>query len=76
MIVWYHYRVFHSQNEFARGKSHIESFQSFTKRRLSKFNGLSDDTSYLHLKENEFRFNNTDENPYVIILKNLREKSL
>ena len=37
-----HYRVFHHQNEFARGKSHvngIESFWSFAKRRLAKFNG-------------------------------------
>jgi len=34
-----HYRVFHSENEFARGKSHvngIEAFWSFAKRRLSK----------------------------------------
>ena len=55
-----HYRVFHSHNEFARGKSHvngIESFWSFTKRRLAKFNGLTDDKFFLHLKECEFRFN-------------------
>ena len=41
-----HYRVYHSKNEFARGKSHvngIESFWSFAKRRLAKFNGLTDD---------------------------------
>ena len=40
-----HYRVFHSHNEFARGKSHVngtESFWSFTKRRLAKFNVLTD----------------------------------
>jgi transposase-like protein len=40
------HRVFHSKNEFARGKNHvngIESFWSFTKRRLAKFNGLTDD---------------------------------
>jgi len=55
-----HYRVFHSHNEFARGKSHvngIESFWSFAKRRLAKFNGLTDDKFFLHLKECEFRFN-------------------
>ncbi len=55
-----HYRVFHSENEFARGKSHIngiESFWSYAKRRLSKFNGLSDEKFVLHLKECEFRFN-------------------
>lgn len=74
-----HYRVFHSENEFVRGKSHvngIESFWSFTKRRLSQFNGLSDETFYLHLKESEFRFNNRFKNLFVIILKQLRENPL
>ena len=39
-----HHRVFHSHNEFARGKCHvngIESFWSYCKRRLAKFNGLT-----------------------------------
>ena len=57
-----HHRVFHSKNEFARGKNHvngIESFWSFTKRRLAKFNGLTDNNFILHLKESEFRFNKT-----------------
>lgn len=56
-----HYRVYHSKNEFARGKSHIngiESFWSYAKRRLAKFNGLKDDKFFMHLKECEFRFNN------------------
>ena len=55
-----HYRVFHHENEFARGKSHvngIESFWSFAKRRLAKFNGLTDEKFILHLKECECRFN-------------------
>ena len=74
-----HYRVFHSHNEFARGKAHvngIESFWSFTKRRLSQFNGLSDKTFYLHLKESEFRFNNRHESIYDIMLNNLRKNKL
>ena len=52
-----HYRVLHHENEFARGKSHvngIECFWSYAKRRFSKFNGLTDDI--LHLKESEARF--------------------
>jgi len=60
-----HFRVKHSQNEFARGNSHIngiESFWSFAKRRLAKFNGISKKTFYLHLKETEFRFNNKRDN--------------
>jgi transposase len=55
-----HYRVFHSRNEFVRGKSHvngIESFWSFAKRRLSKFNGIASHKFVLHLKECEFRWN-------------------
>lgn len=74
-----HYRVFHSENEFVRRKSHvngIESFWSFTKRRLSQFNALSDETFYLHLKESEFRFNNRFKNLFDIILKQLRVSPL
>lgn len=60
-----HYRVFHSHDEFVRGKSHvngIESFWSYAKRRLAKFNGLTDKYFYLHLKECEWRFNNRQNN--------------
>ena len=65
-----HYRVFHHENEFARGKSHvngIEGFWSYAKRRLSKFNGLSNETFLLHLKETECRFNHRDDNFYEFI---------
>lgn len=60
--MWYekHYRVHHWKNEFARWKKHInwiESFWSFTKRRLSKFNWVPKDKFLLHLKECEYRFN-------------------
>ena len=59
-----HYRVHHGNNEFARpGGIHIngiESFWSFTKRRLRKFNGLSKYTFDLHLKECEWRWKKND----------------
>lgn len=74
-----HYRVFHSKNEFARGKSHvngIEAFWSFAKRRLSKFNGLSEESFALHLKECEWRWNHRGEDMYVILLTLLRKKPL
>ena len=73
-----HYRVFHSHDEFARGKCHvngIESFWSYVKKRLSKFNGTKKNFE-LHLKESEFRFNYKDKNLYDIILKMLRENPL
>ena len=60
-----HYRVFHHENEFARGKSHvngIECFWSYAKRRLSKFNGLTDAKFILHLKESECRSNHKNDN--------------
>jgi transposase len=74
-----HYRIFHSENEFARGKCHvngIESFWSFAKRRLAKFNGLTGQTFYLHLKETEFRFNHKNKNIYDILKKSLIQKPI
>ena len=78
--VWYekHYRVHHGKNEFARGKQHInwiESFWSFTKRRLRKFNGIKKQYFLLHLKESEFRYNckRMNQDIYKELLKLLRE---
>lgn len=55
-----HCRVNHRENEFSRGNgihiNGIESFWSFTKRRLRKFNGLPKHTFDLHLKECEWRW--------------------
>ena len=78
--LWYekHYRVHHWENEFARWKQHInwiESFWSFTKRRLSKFNWIKKEFFHLHLKESEFRYNIrvTWWNLYKILLQMLRK---
>ena len=75
-----HYRVFHSENEFTRGKSHvngIENFWSFAKRRLAKFNGCASDKFHIHLKECEFRYNHRNEDLLPIIKKlfKISEKS-
>jgi transposase len=72
-----HYRVFHSENEFARGKSHvngIENFWSFAKRRLAKFNGCASDKFLIHLKECEFRYNHRNED-LLPTIKKLFKKS-
>ena len=74
-----HYRVQHGKDQFAAGRSHIngiESFWSYAKRRLMKFHGIADSTFYLHLKECEFRFNNRDENIYLLLLKMFRDRPL
>lgn len=73
-----HYRVYHSKDEFVRGKAHvngIESFWSFTKRRLAKFNGLTDEMFNLHLKESEWRWNRRG-GIYDILLKEFRKNPL
>jgi transposase len=67
-----HYRVHHHENEFARGKNHvngIESFWSFAKRRLAKFNGVSSHKFHIYLKECEFRFNYRNQNFYAKMLE-------
>lgn len=74
-----HYRIYHSKNEFARGKNHvngIESFWSYAKRRISKFNGVPKNKFILHLKESEWRFNHRYDNIYLILMKELRENPL
>jgi len=74
-----HFRVHHGHDEFANSVSHIngiESFWSFAKRRLSKFNGISKKKFYLHLKETEFRFNHRHDDLYHILLKRLRNDPL
>jgi len=67
-----HLRVNHSDDVFAIGDIHIngiESFWSYAKRRLQKFNGVSPKTFYLHLKECEYRFNHRSENLQLLLLK-------
>jgi len=71
-----HFRVDHGRDQFVRGPHHvngIESFWSYAKRRLQKFNGVPARTFYLHLKECEYRFNNRDNNLARVLL-NLLER--
>ena len=74
-----HYRIRHGNNEFANGKKHIngiESFWSYAKRRLEKFHGIPKEKFNLHLKECEFRFNNRNQNLYILLLNNFRKYPL
>jgi transposase-like protein len=74
-----HFRVNHVFNEFAKGTNHIngiESFWSFAKRRMLKFNGLRADKFFHHLKECDFRFNHRRDNLYNTILSLLRTHPL
>ena len=74
-----HFRVNHSDDVFAIGDIHIngiESFWSYAKRRLQKFNGVPTKTFHLHLKECEYRFNHRDEKLQLLLLKLLERYPL
>lgn len=74
-----HFRVNHHVNEFANKTGHIngiESFWSFAKRRMLKFNGLRKSMFLLHLKESEFRFNHRNRDLYKTLLSMLRTHPL
>ena len=75
----HHYRVKHSENEFASGHAHIngiENFWGICKVRLAKFRGVHKHTFYLHIKECEFRYNCRNKNLYLTLLKNFRKYKL
>jgi transposase-like protein len=59
-----HFRVNHGDSEFFKGQgihiNGIENFWSFTKRRLSKFNGVKKNFD-LYLKECEWRYSKSDD---------------
>jgi transposase len=74
-----HFRVNHAADEFARGGAHvngIESFWSYAKRRLQKFNGVPARTFYFHLKECEYRFNHRNKELSKLLLKLLERHPL
>jgi len=81
-LVWdgfKHHRVHHHENEFARGKRHIngiESFWSFAKTRLAKQRGVRVDKFPRHLKESEWRWNHRRDNLYSLLLKDTRSHPL
>ena len=76
----------------ANGKNHINGIENFqlrlclatvnrrgyAKHRLSKFKGIKKENFLLHLKECEFRYNNSKDTKtfYHILLKMIRENPL
>ncbi len=66
-----HKKVIHEKNKFAREEVHIngvESFWSWAKRRLAKFNGIPKPVFGTALLETEWRFNHRSD-----ILKQVRK---
>jgi transposase-like protein len=73
------YRIYHHENQFARGKNHvngIESFWRYAKFRFLKLRGVRPDRFLLHLKECELRFNHRRDNLSLVLLNNLRSLPL
>jgi transposase len=71
-----HHRIHHHQNQFARGKNHvngIESFWSYAKFRFLKLRGVRKERFLLHLKECEWRFNHRRSILYTLLLSILRK---
>jgi len=74
-----HHRVHHHENEFARGRRHIngiESFWSFAKSRLAKQRGIRTGKFHVHLKESEWRWNHRRDNLYRLLLNETRSHPL
>ena len=74
-----HHRIHHHQNQFARGKNHVngsESFWSYAKFRFLKLRGVRPQFFLLHLKESEWRWNHRLDNRYFLLLNNLRLQPL
>lgn len=74
-----HHRIHHHENEFARGKNHvngIESFWSFAKTRMAKLRGIRPEYFILHLKESEWPFNHRLDNIHRLLLSQLRRNPL
>jgi transposase-like protein len=74
-----YYRVKRLDNQYVNSRNRIsetDSFWSFAKSRLRKFNGISDSAFYLHLKECEFRFNYRKIELNKILLKMFRNNPL
>ena len=74
-----HFRVDHSNDEFAKGAVHIngiEGFWGLAKVRLAKFKGLPRHTLHLHLKETEWRYNHRHADKYKTLLRYLRQNPI
>jgi len=73
-IVLYGYRQFNINNPLKKCSGEnianhdgAENFWGYTKKRLLKFNGISSDEFYLHLKECEFRYNEKGKVPETLV---------
>ena len=72
------YRV-KSNLQFVKGKSKIDEIDLFwgiLKSRIVKFRGLNVGTTYLHVKESEFRYNNRNTDLFALIHSLIQNRPL
>ncbi len=50
----------------------ISTFWMFTQARLQKFRGMNKNTTYLHIKESEFRYNHRDHDIFSLLVETIR----
>ena len=66
-----HNIIKHSEDEFAKGRIHIngiEGFWSYAKERFHKYHGINRKNYPLYLKEMEFRFNHRNKNVFKLLI--------
>lgn len=64
---------------FIKGKSRIDEIDLFwgiMKSRIVKFRGLNSSTTYLHIKESEFRYNNRNADLFTMIHSLIQKRPL
>jgi transposase len=68
-----------SAAQFVNGKFRIDEIDLFwgiLKSRIVKFRGLNSNTTYLHIKESEFRYNNRNADLFAIIHSLIQKRPL
>ena len=68
-----------SGSHFTKGRSKIDEIDLFwgiMKSRIVKFRGLNSSTTYLHIKESEFRYNNRNADLFAIIHALIQKRPL
>jgi len=74
-----HHRIHHHENEFSRGRNHvngIESFWSYAKLRMAQMKGIRKDRFLDHLLESQWRWNHRQENTLLILKESLLNSPL
>ena len=67
------------EGEFTKGKSKIDEIDLFwglLKSRIIKFRGLNTNTTYLHVKESEFRYNNRNTDLFNLVHALIQKRPL